>query len=381
MKQEKEDYVMDLEQRKAYVFDRKLSPNAGKREEQIKGLKRIVIHNAFTMQEIEKALENAEKYYPGKSTEPHFMHFNGDLHVVNSRGIMRGVRDEDLVHALGELIGKKIELEVRYYKDDIGMAFRRFKEFSFNQVAEIFRKIDKDAVKKEGGLYLLFGPHKSLSLNGLKPDFESVNDYLNYKLLHLGKKTVVAFDYIFADQARNVLGQIYSSLNSYFSDITVNVFHYGKIGLLDPARKIGDICIPVAALDENKIIEGDCRAYPISNQLCLDKNFSELFASSVKEKTYQGTTVNTISVLRQTRKALERDLKAGGNFLDMEWLVMSSLDHGFKSNYPRIKKINNFFAGIGSDKPLEGRTLADTEYPADKEKKIADAFVEIIKRS
>ena len=40
-----------------------------------------------------------------------------------------------------------------------------------------------------------------------------------------------------------------------------------------------------------------------------------------------------------------------------------------------------FLAGVGSDKPLKGQTLGNTEYPGKVEQKVAGSLLEIIRRS
>ncbi len=219
-------------------------------------------------------------------------------------------------------------------------------------------------------------------MNYEEEQFNAQNDFLNYKILEVGDQVVVAFDYIFADQARNVLSQMYSTLSARFGGIDVSVFHFGKVGLLAPSLDIGHICVVTGSIDEEDIQQGDLRLSPIHNQLDpqRDREIAKEFAELVEEPIHYGTTVNTISVLRQTKQALEQDLKAGGDFLDMEWSAMAGLDHGRRSCYPHLGQIRYFFAGIGSDNPMKGATLGNTAYPRETERKVAEAFLELIRR-
>ena len=65
----------------------------------------------------------------------------------------------------------------------------------------------------------------------------------------------------------------------------------------------------------------------------------------------------------------------------MEWIVMASLDAGSESTYPGIGTIRYFLAGVGSDKPLKGQTLGNTEYPKQVEQSVAASLLEIVRRS
>ena len=162
------DYVMNSQQKKEYVFDRKLFPGKAERNAQISSLKRVIIHNAQKTNEVEKLLErvgvNTEKYFPIKSTEAHFYaNETGDLHVVNPRGVTRLMRDEQQVEALSKILGRPVELRVDHYQGDSVMASRRFENFAFEMISDIFRNIDKGAIETAGKIFLLIGPHRSLT--------------------------------------------------------------------------------------------------------------------------------------------------------------------------------------------------------------------------
>jgi len=207
------ELVMDKEQLKKYVFERKLHPDPEKREEQLSNLNFVIIHNAHTTQEVEELLCRArvsyERFTPKKSAEAHFYNAKeGMLHLVNSRGVIRHIQDTNLIEALSDILDRKIKFEIEHYMKDPAKASRRFHDFAFNLVADIFEKLDSKEIEKQGNLNLVFGPHASLPIEKVDVIFESKNDYLNYKILKFQDKIIVAFDYIFADQAKNVLNHI-----------------------------------------------------------------------------------------------------------------------------------------------------------------------------
>ncbi len=207
--------VMSDWQAKSYAFERKLADPERQRElfdEQIEGLKGILIHNAKTEDEVRTALRDAMlspvEYKPPKSTEAHFYaRETGHIHVVNSRGITRLRRDESLAKVLQYVLPQPIVVDVSNYEHHRRKANDRFELFAFNLVDDIFRHMDKDMVSANGRVNLLFGPHASLD-DALKTDDVPIvhsksSDYLNYRLLVVtsnGKpELVVNFDYIFAD--------------------------------------------------------------------------------------------------------------------------------------------------------------------------------------
>ncbi len=380
------DLIMDGEQRRQYVFDRKLHPDPARALDQTKSLRRVIIHHAQRTQEVEELLGRAgvlaERYVPKKSTEAHFYVIpQGDLHVVNSRGITRGIRDEDQAKALSDILCKPVPLALDHYQNDPASVSKRFEDFAYDLVRDAFNHLDTDEIQLKRSFPIIIGPQKHLTLDGIVCEHSDDNDYLSYKVLRIGKQPVLAFDYIFADQAKNVLSRVYATANAYLPGTNMHVLHYGKIGLLNPFLDVGQVCVPHAALDENKAVDGDLRPSPIHNQLALHTPASRIFKETVGQPIARGMTINTVSVLQQTKTRLQTALDAGGDFLDMEWAVMASLDHGYNSMYPSLGRINYYFAGVGSDKPLAGKTLGDTEFPQEKLSLIAEAYTRIIRAS
>ncbi len=379
-----DDRVMNAEQRKQYMFERKVPADAAERDALLAHLKRVFIHNGYHTEEVRGSFARfgitPTLYYPEKSTEPHYFDpSTGNLHIVNSRGEIRLMRDLDLFDVVREIV-PSVALEIDDYKDAVA-ARVRFREFAAKKVESVFAALEQTTLKKDTTerkrMTLLFGPHVSLP-QGLEALATEEDDYLNYKLFVAGEEPVISFDYIFADQARYILEQMCFLLNASGKEMDVHVFHYGKVGLLAQETSVGQIVIPTGSLDEKTVLAGRNQFYPIYNKL-VQPALQEQFASLVGERPYQGASVNTVSVLQQRRSNLEIVKQAGGSFLDMEWGPMAGLVQGFPSSYPRIRAIDLYFAGVGSDKPLEGATLGETKYPRYVEKKVVAAYLDIMK--
>ncbi len=366
--------LMTHEEMKVYTYERKFHTDPEIRKTQLENLNIFKIHNAFRTEEVEELFDDASisyiKYKPSKSQEYHFyIPSTGNLHVVNTRGDIRLLRDQDQYRVLKEIAGyNSLKRNEKHYKNSQARASIRFTEFAFNLVNELYPYIDAKAIDEQGQINVILGPKESLDTNDITIEKESQNDFLDYRILRIDDKPVINFDYVFADQAKNILDNFSIITRANFPDADINIFHYGKIGLLNIDLQVGDICIPTGALIEKKVVENNAAVHPIYNLLDIDKNIAGLLEEIVGEKVHRGLTVDTVSVLRQQRKNLLACLDAGGNFLDMEWKSMSTNVY-----------MNYIFAGVGSDKPLEGKSLANTKYPRLKEKKITQAFKEIIR--
>ncbi|GEM_PF-4107959 len=395
--------VMSDGQMRAYAWERKLADPETQGvllEEQVSGLRGIVIHNAKTTEEVRRVLQDEARlsvveYAPPKSSEPHFwVPATGYIHVVNTRGITRLLRDESLARILSYLLLQDVETGISNYGKK-REANDRFEHFAYELVDDIFTHLDKAAVTRNGRLNLLLGPYVSiddtLRTNGCEIAHRTDSDYLNYRIVLVdtskGKEVVVNFDYIFADQAKDVLHKLYKGVAAEFSrqGISINVLHYGKVGILDPATNVGDIIIPTGAFDEENLQYAVRRGKPIpqqyalNNQIASNPGVRELFYHAVSGRINSGVTVNTNSVLEQTAERLQIDLGAGGKWLEMEWAVIASLSTGSHSTYPGTGPINHFFAGVGSDNPLRGQTLGETHYPREREAEVSAAMIVIIK--
>ena len=155
---------MNAKQRKKYTYDRKLHTDARIRAEQEALLIKVVIHNAKLSKEVESTINNYIKYYPEKSTEAHFwIKDKGELHVVNPRGVTRKERDKDLVEELSNIFSREIELQISHYKNDSAKSSRRFEEFAFAMVTDVFKRLNKSDIIRKGHLSIILGPHRALS--------------------------------------------------------------------------------------------------------------------------------------------------------------------------------------------------------------------------
>ncbi len=383
--------VMPPEAMKDYVFERKLHPDIAVQSRQIEGLREVIIHNGKHVDEVWQnsilGREQAEamSYNPPKSNESHFyIPSTGRLHIVNPRGVIRLKRDQDLVKALGYFLGREIDLSISHYEGKASKASHRFEHMAFLTVEDALRKVDMSAIARNGRLSLILGPHASLDTSDVTVVNEDMNDYLNYRVLKIGDEAVINFDYIFGDQARNVLHQIYTTLSADMNPVpSIMVFHYGKIGLLNPAFNIGQIVVPTGSLDEDKVLAGEKRVFPLYNELSANggsryPQVAELFRRYARQEVKEGITVNTISVLGQTIEDLERNRTAGGDVLDMEWAVMQGTSVASNSTYPGLVGVYYFLAGVGSDRPLLGENLGNTRYADGNERTVANAFKKIL---
>lgn len=410
-----DDLIMNQEQIRTYVLDRRFSSDNMQRQQQLEGLKKIMVHNGFTEDEVRQELIRSGvsfyEYNPKESSEGHFYdHSQGIIHVVNTRGDTRLVRDKDLGWAIGEILKMNVETSIVHFEDSPSRASQRFTQFAFDLVDGAINLITKDHIISHlyGGapikvilspnqihdnstLNIMMGPHKSLDLSGVEVLHKEQNDFLNYHIFRIKEKIAISFDYIFADQAVNVLQKLYSKLSAEFKGVNVNVFHYGKVGVLNPEYNVGDVFVPTATISERAILKGrkDKRTSPIYNELSGDNAEAEIFRKYVGTY-YKGTAVNTTTVLRQTKKNLQLDLDAKGDLIEMEWAGMSGLDNGHETRHPNLGDIRYFFAGVGSDKPLVGEVLGNTQYdkpkegintkvyPRDVERRIAQTYLKII---
>ncbi len=387
--------VMPEDEMRTYIFDRKLHPDPKIAEEQEEGLREAIIYNGKHIDEVlsdsitGSEREGAIRYTPRKSSEAHFYIPNtGRLHIVNPRGVIRLKRDEDLVKAMGYFLGRNVRLYVAHYEGASSSASHRFEHMAFQNVKDALGHTRLEEAAEKRRLTIILGPHGSLGVEDIEVEHIHQNDYLNYRILRIGEEQVLNFDYIFGDQARNLLHQIYTTISADFngSKMDIYVFHYGKVGLLNPQIETGQIVVPVGSLDEDKVLLGERKIFPLYNELSIDSQisrnpkFAKLFRDLLGQNVAEGVTVNTISVLGQTMENLLKDREAGGDFLDMEWAVMEGTSVASRSTYPGLGNVFYFLAGIGSDRPLMGETLGNTDYLVANEQKVADAFKEIIRK-
>jgi hypothetical protein len=205
------------------------------------------------------------------------------------------------------------------------------------------------------------------------------HEYLNVRVLTIGDNVVVNWDYIFSDQADRILRQFYLSCDAALPGVELHVVHYGRVGALSPFVHVGDLCIPVNAYEEEGLSNDSRQKYPLQNTLItnpdIGRRLDDILRTTGPTRLFSGNTVNTTSVLNQTRTQLLAAQRVA-SFLEMEWLHIGLV---LKDNYPNIKSISRYFAGVASDEPLAGKTLGDTPSPKAEERRLAEGLVELIR--
>lgn len=391
--------LMNNESLKSYILTRSFHKDAMIKQEQLRNISKVIVHNAKSSFEVEQGLKTYVagdylKYLPPKSTEVHFYFKDGTMHISNPRSAERVAREINLNEGLEMLVGREIPLQIMNYRNNRVKANVRFREFAFTLCDRAFSDIEKLYESFPESLNLIFGPHESLgkSIDVIldsrddernKDPENDLREFLNYKIIALGDKLVLAFDYVFSDQARDILETTYHQLNARYSETlkngeraNVNIFHYGKVGILNSDLDVGTVAIPSQAMDELKMKKGEVSIIDLNNRLAQDNEYSEIFKGMVNPG-FTGMTLNSNAVLRQKRANLIEARDKGCAFIDMEWAAMAGLDLGMSNVYPAIT-VNHFFAGVGSDTPLTGKTLGNTSYPAGKEGLVASAMLYLI---
>lgn len=377
--------LMDREAIRSYILPRVL-PAEDQRDDVLVGLKGMIIHHAYQSEEVRRKLHGAglvfSEYKAPLSDEAHFhTPETNTIHVVNPRDPERLIREINLFAALKELLESPLTARVSYFNDDPSKANDRFKEFAANLVDDALDERVMSEIGKRGLLNIVMCPFEAFSLDNTDVLKEGNGEYLKYKVLHLGDEVVLLLDYIFAQQAEDVLDRIYMKIGSTTPGVCVNLFHTGKNGAMNTLGESeispGDICIATGFLDERKLIAcGDERIHSFRNELHDDQEYGAFFAEAVGRPIHYGITVNTRPVLNQKRVFLEEARKKGGRFLDMEW---GRLSRAGMVSKPGLGWIREFFAGVDVDLPLEGRTLANSDYDRDQLRPIADAYKELIR--
>lgn len=380
--------IMGPEQRLSYTVDRKL--DALRAEEQLAGLQRITLYNGFLEQEVAPRLgDRHEPFTPPKSVETHwFDPCTGHLVSYNPRGTTRFTRDYSQATVLREALSttdRELTIEVVHRHDDEAEPPRWFPKNARRLNRELFRTLEArrpGALAQQESLDVIMGPHDALHVTEEELVVDSIdggayNDYLPYRLLDLSGRVVVNFDYIFADQARHVLDNLLETVNAYHRDMAVNIYHYGKVGLLrgDLHVEQNIVLAPNGAFDETQLREGTGH-WPIRNQFSRNGEAAERFAAAVAAEVHHGLTYHTNSILHQTREELtaaKHHGDNGGTSIDMEALLITVPYFGFRAWLPRIRTINHFLAYVPSDEPLLGKTLADTSFPTERQERIGAA--------
>lgn len=384
------DLVMSDDQRWRYTFDRKMFPDVTSSLGQLNSLRQVIIHSAITEAELQSDLDifspRAERYFPKKSSEPHYFDSkNGVMHVINTRGVTRLRRDLDLVEVLKDHSVHNITTTLRHFRNDPLLAAERFRSFASSKVSEVADSLKVQGLDKlvasKGKVSVVFGPKKSLPSTVCFAE-QFVNDeYLACNVARVGDSATIFFDYIFADQAVHILGKLFSYLDARYSKVDVDIFHYGKVGAISDSAELGQVAVPNAYVTEtdlhNYLPGAQKRFHPIYS-LFSNPVFMSSFKGQVGERVLVGPTMNSVSVLNQQKSTLETANGLDVLSVDMEWAGMASVIQAFETAYPNIGKVNLAFAGSFSDHPRKGQTLAETPYSSDFEKPIARAFLDYI---
>jgi hypothetical protein len=390
------DHILSGDSLKKYVFDRKTHPDESERDLQLKHLKEIKIHNGYRVSDVVSLLKQAGvydeqmMYIPKASTEPHFFDaLKGIIHIINTRGNIRLERDLNQARALEQILGRDIIININHANESLGAegtrftARRQFKRFAYELAEDCFCNLDAEKIRVQKKMYVLIGPHSSLQVSKDEIVHSCEDDFLNYRILEKENRQIINLDYIFSDQAINILNQIFAITNDNFvsENMKVCVLHYGKVGLLGTRNgrsiPIGSCTIPDRAYDEADLFNGYGTSFDLHNRFAQDVRLKEYLSDILQDYVPIGPSLNSISVLGQKRSILRYARELGIQEIDMERLGISTLRPGFKTRYPYINDIEFYFAGVGSDSPLDGATLGNTEHPYGSEKKLAQGILSI----
>jgi hypothetical protein len=368
--------LMDDEKRVQYTVDRQLHPDEAIRAKQLENLEHLVLHNGFKPEEVEPEMGGFLKFKPIASVESNFYdEATGTLHVINTKGDIRYDRIRHHFGILGRATEQKLNWDIKHFGGEQKFASARFRDLAFELVNEAYDRLDVEEFTHDGVLNVIFGPFDNFPLDeGIEVIDEIKNDFLNYRLLDMGGYFAVNFDYVFADQAKNVIEQFCLATNNEVLGAWVNIFHYGKVGVLDSKANVGDVFVPTGFMDEKLLKDNLQTIYPINNQLLINPKATEMLEKYVGS-FHEGSTLNTASILRQKRVVLEEARDLGATTIDMEWGPMAS----YHNHYDGVDAVRYFFAGVGSDKPLEGQTLAETKFEKRQLNNIARAFTDMIR--
>ena len=180
--------IMGNDDRRDYSFARKLSPDPVLMEAQVKGLRQVIIHNAYHTEEILRVLARANitalQFVPQNSAETHlYVPESGTLHVINPRGVIRLKRDEGLIYALEDALGRELRILVDHYTDeerapdrfqqntgyvgDPSRASHRFEHLAFKTNVDAGEFLDRALIAEKRRLNVVMGPHGSLPLDNV----------------------------------------------------------------------------------------------------------------------------------------------------------------------------------------------------------------------
>ncbi len=373
------DLSMDEQQRRNYVIPRKLHREQAIHEEQIRRLEQVIIHNAYTGQEIKEDFTRLnlkpKAYFPELSKEQHFWDGSA-IHLVNPRGKIRLNRDIDQVRVLREITSRDIGLTINHKRGDEYHADLEFTKMAFGVAEEAIKLLLDHQKEYQSFINIIMGPHSYAPMRDIISS--NNNEYLSFRILNLDDNIALHFNDPFGDQAHDVLSQLYKAIDTYYKGTPINLFHYGKVGALAEGSKVGDFFLPTMTISEQSILSDNRFNISFDNGWTSDPEAKRILEHSIEKQAkdksmYTGATINSTSVLQQTISNFDRLKRFKPVCIDME------LEEILKTSPNYSNEVRIFSSYVSSDKPPE-ITLAENR-PIDAEQKLLfEAIVEYIRK-
>lgn len=301
----------------------------------------------------------------------------GTMHIAQPVSKSRGERFEDMIYTGCVLSCPdwNVSLESRLLNDDRHHTLRRYSDLAYDFVKDVSLTHDK----LDGIDFITLGPLKWFKKYGSDVDVieENNNEYLNYMITEIEGKKTLNLDYVFSDQAKEIVDQL---LRTYYGETPdhaerrrVNILMYGKVGgiaapknsyetvskllndrdiSLDEIREstelsqnINDIVIP----------NGIVSTYDIEYNNDVHTRLANVFSREDKAPDY---ILNSTSVPLQKISTLQKGFQVGCNAVEMESHYATQVINTARSQFHNLE-IRQGFVGFISDLPLYGTTLAE----------------------
>jgi hypothetical protein len=198
------------------------------------------------------------------------------------------------------------------------------------------------------------------------------NEYLNFMVAEIEGKKVLHFDYIFSDQAKEIIDHL---LVTYYGETPednqtrrkVHILMYGKVGGIRPPQEINQIVIP------NGIISD----YDIEYKNNMFTKLANVFCTNDNDMNY---ILNSVSIPLQRRSILIGGQAKGCSITEMEAHYATQIINTARSQYHNLEIVQGF-VGFISDTPLDGITLAENPDQRPGRKKCVEMITEYVKES
>ncbi len=205
--------------------------------------------------------------------------------------------------------------------------------------------------------YVTFGPIKWMKKHTREDDKVRVleehldDDYLAHMITEVigedgESRKVLNIDYVFADQASNVIDKLLLTYHACTDDAdsrSLHVLMYGKVGGIKDRLEVNDMVFPNGLISEYDIVNGNSKHTPMYNVF----------------EDYHGRDefiLNETSVPLQRRSVLIDGAKRDCSIVEMEALHATLAINAGRNKYHNLD-INHGFATFISDTPLkEGET-------------------------